>query len=85
MVGSGFCRLHEDRHLYEQFVNYFIVLIIFFRMLPPGLLLVAEIVGGAASVASSPGYSGKTMPETCALFAYKFEIFMITNMTSNLC
>ena len=43
-------------------------------MIPPGLLLVAEIVGGAASVASSPGYSGKTMPETCALFVYNFEI-----------
>ena len=79
---AGFTRIDTFR---EKFVNYLIVLIIFFRMLPPGLLLVAEIVGGAASVASSPGYSGKTMPETCALFANKFEIFMITNMTSNLC
>ena len=79
---AGFTRIDTFR---EKFVNYLIVPIIFFPMIPPGLLLVAEIVGGAASAASSPGYSGKTMPETCTLFAYNFEIFMISNMTSNLC
>ena len=72
---AGFTRIDTFR---KNFVNYLkLVLIIFFRSIEPGLLLVAEIVEGAASAASSPGYSGKTMPETCALFVYNFEIFRI--------
>ena len=42
-----------------------------YRICQPGLLLVVENVGDAALVATSAGYSGKMMLETCEFIRVK--------------